>query len=82
MNAFTLFLFLVKMVANSALLVCKTFGPKIQSCKFFDKSQVCISHSNYNLTFLDLFSKGTLIFCSFFFQKIQFLTVAVKDKDV
>ena len=24
-----------------ALLVCKIFGPKIRSCKFFDKSQVC-----------------------------------------
>ena len=22
-------------------LVCKIFGPKIRSCKFFDKSQVC-----------------------------------------
>ena len=24
-----------------ALKVCKIFGPKIRSCKFFDKSQVC-----------------------------------------
>ena len=27
------------------LLVCKTFGPKIRSCKFFDKSQVCLEIS-------------------------------------
>ena len=27
--------FLVKIVANYALLVCKIFGPKIRSCKFF-----------------------------------------------
>ena len=32
--------FLRKIVANYALLVCTIFGPKIQSCKFFDKSQV------------------------------------------
>ena len=43
---------------------------------------MAISYSNYKLTFMYLISKGTLIFCSFFFQKIQFLTVAVKDKDV
>ena len=30
-----------KIVAIYALLVCKIFGPKIRSCKFFDKSQVC-----------------------------------------
>ena len=24
-----------------AFFVCKIFGPKIRSCKFFDKSQVC-----------------------------------------
>ena len=33
--------------AIEALLVCKIFGPKIQSCKFFDKSQVW-SHQNIN----------------------------------
>ena len=33
--------FFVKIVAIYALLVCKIFGPKIRSCKFFDKSQVC-----------------------------------------
>ena len=35
--------FLVKIVAIYALLVCKNFGAKIRSCKFFDKSQVCKS---------------------------------------
>ena len=34
-------LFFVKIVAIYALLVCKTFGLKIGSCKFFDKFQVC-----------------------------------------
>ena len=34
-------LFLVKIVAIYGLLLCKTFGLKIGSCKFFDKSQVC-----------------------------------------
>ena len=34
--------FLVKIVAIYALLVCKIFGAKIRSCKFFDKSQVCV----------------------------------------
>ena len=34
-------LFLVKIVAIYGLLVCKTFGLKIGSCKFFDKFQVC-----------------------------------------
>ena len=29
-----------KIVANYSLLVCKIFGPKIRSCKFFDESQV------------------------------------------
>ena len=33
-------IFLVKIVAIYTLLVCKIFGPKIRSCKFFDKSQV------------------------------------------
>ena len=33
-------LFLVKIVAIYGLLVCKTFGLKIGSCKFVDKSQV------------------------------------------
>ena len=33
--------FLVKIVKIYTLLVCKIFGPKIRSCKFFDKSQVC-----------------------------------------
>ena len=33
--------FLVKKVAIYALLVCKFFGHKIRSCKFFDKYQVC-----------------------------------------
>ena len=32
--------FLVEIVANYALLMCKIFGPKIRSCKFFEKSQV------------------------------------------
>ena len=36
-------LFLVKIVAIYALLVCKTFGLKIRSRKFFDKSHVCLS---------------------------------------
>ena len=35
-------LFLVKIVAIYGLLVCKTFGLKIGSCKSFDKSQVCL----------------------------------------
>ena len=39
--AFSLFLILVKIDATYAILVCKNFGPKIWSCKFFDKSQVC-----------------------------------------
>ena len=30
-----------KKVALYALLVCKIFGPKIRSCKIFDKFQVC-----------------------------------------
>ena len=34
-------LFLVKIEAIYGLLVYKTFGLKIGSCKFFDKSQVC-----------------------------------------
>ena len=38
--AFSLFLFLVKIGAIYPLLVCKAFGPKIRTCKFFDKSQV------------------------------------------
>ena len=34
-----------------ALLVCKTFGPKIRSCKFFDRSQVCSQDGKrYNAT--------------------------------
>ena len=33
--AFALFLFLVRIVAIYAILVCKIFGPKIRSCKFF-----------------------------------------------
>ena len=33
--------FFSKIVAIYALLVCKIFGRKIRSCKFFDKSQVC-----------------------------------------
>ena len=36
--------FLVKIVTIYVLLVCKIFGPKIQSCNFFDKSQVCTYH--------------------------------------
>ena len=35
-------LFLVKIEAIYGLLVYKTFGLKIGSCKFFDKSQVCV----------------------------------------
>ena len=31
-----------KKVALYALLVCKIFGPKIRSCKIFDKFQVCL----------------------------------------
>ena len=30
----------MKIVAIYALLMCKIFGPKFWSCKFFDKSQV------------------------------------------
>ena len=33
--------FVSKIVAMYALLLCITFGPKIWSCKFFDKSHVC-----------------------------------------
>ena len=36
-------LFLAKLVPIYAFLVCKTFGTKIRSCKFFDKFQVCQS---------------------------------------
>ena len=32
------------MVAIYALLVCKIFGRIVRSCKFLDKSQVCIFH--------------------------------------
>ena len=39
-DAFDLFLFEQKKIAKYALLACKIFGPKIQSCKFFDKYQV------------------------------------------
>ena len=42
-------LFFVKIVAIYALLVCKTFGLKIGSCKFFDKSQVWFSRAMDNL---------------------------------
>ena len=38
-------LFLVKIFAIYALLVCKTFGLKIGSCKFFDKVQVWVGCS-------------------------------------
>ena len=36
--------FLVGTVAIHALLVCKIFGPKIRSCKYFDKSQVWLNY--------------------------------------
>ena len=33
---------LAKLVPIYAFLVCKIFGPKIRSCKIFDKSHVCV----------------------------------------
>ena len=41
--------FLVKIVEIFALLVCKIVCPKIRSCKFFDKYQVCTYHLLNNL---------------------------------
>ena len=37
-------LLLAKIAAIFVFLLCKIFGLKIWSCKFFDKSQVCCNH--------------------------------------
>ena len=48
----------------TALSVCKIFGLKIQSCKFFDKSQVCLT-----------VQRDALVVCTSALQKIVFSVV-------
>ena len=67
-----------KKVALYALLVCKIFGPKIRSCKIFDKFQVWVTHINFKLKiatkyFITWFATSTEIWelkSNFIYQSI------------
>ena len=45
---------ITKVVAIHPLLVCKFFGLKIQTCKLFDKFQVCDFYVFYHFVFMDI----------------------------
>ena len=75
-NAFTLFLFKVKIVKIYTLLVCNIFGPKIQSCNFFDKSQVCTYHVR-NFLWGQNFCRSFLFYLNESFLAVSEIILAV-----
>ena len=49
---------------NSRNLVCKIFGPKIWSCKFFDKSHV-LQEVHYYMVYIAYFTELNLQNCDY-----------------